>query len=283
MPVVGEERGRMAGSGTWSTTVPPLHVRVGRLARRRLRRATTNPFESGADRVLLVHCGYHKAATVWFRQVLLEVMRPYGLRQQEGKSEPIRPRTDLAFYANAGSFHRDQVGSRAFRGSHLIRDPRDLVVSGYEYHLVTSEPWIRKPTPRYGGLSYQAHLWSLDERDGLMAEIEWFARGTGAAMGAWDYQQPEFLELRYEDALADELATFERLFRWYGFNDAARGVGLGAVERLSLRRGGAIPNHARSGLPGEWRTRLGSDHIERLRELTGDLVVRLGYEDASSW
>jgi hypothetical protein len=242
---------------------------------------TTNPFEAGADRVLLIHCGHHKAATVWVRQVLLEVMRRYGLRQQEGKGEPIQARTDLAFYAHAERFHRDQVGARPFRGSHLIRDPRDLVVSGYEYHLVTSEPWARTPYPRYGGLSYQAHLRSLDEHDGLLAEIEWFSRETGAAMGAWDYGQPEFLELRYEDAMADEVDTYDRLFRWYGFNDVARGVGLEAVERLSLRRGGALPNHARSGRPGEWSTRLGPAHLERLQELTGDLVARLGYEETS--
>jgi hypothetical protein len=270
----------MAGSATGPTGVPPLPLRIHRLARQRLRRATTDPFETGTDRILLVHCGHHKAATVWVRQILLEVMRRYGLRQQEGKRAPILASTDVAFYANAERFARDQVGGRPFRGSHLIRDPRDLVVSGYEYHLVTDEPWILRPSPRYGGQSYQAHLRSFDEHDGLLAEIEWFARETGAAMGGWDYSQEEFLELRYEDAMADDLGTFDRLFRWYGFDDTARGVGLEAVERLSLRRGGALPNHARSGRPGEWRARLGPAHLERLDELTDDLVRRLGYEGA---
>lgn len=78
--------------------------------------------------------------------------------------------------------------------------------------------------------------------------------------------------------MADESGTFGRLFRWYGFDDAATAVGLEAVDRLSLKRGGAIPNHVRSGRPGEWQARLGSVHLERLRELTGDLVARLGYE-----
>ena len=268
-----------------STKAPNGRSRLPALAgqaRQRVRRLTTNPFESQAARVLLVHCGHHKAGTVWFRHVLLDVIRHYGLRkQEEGDFESIRSVTDLAFYGHAERFRREQVGTRAFRGSHLVRDPRDLVVSGYEYHLVTKEEWTKVPSPKYGGLSYQAYLQSLNEHDGLLAEVEWFAGETGVALSNWDYEQPEFLELRFEDAMADELGTFEKLFKWYGFNDAAQGIGLGAVERLSLRREGAKSNHARGGRPGEWRDRLGPAHLERLEELTGDLVARIGYDDAS--
>ena len=232
---------------------------------------------------MLVHCGYHKAGTVWLRQVLLSLIQAYGLRKQEGKSTAIRPDIDVAFYANSATFRRVQIGGRPFRGSHLIRDPRDLVVSGYEYHLITAEPWTQRPDPAFGGHSYQAYLRSLSEHEGLKAEIEWIAAGTAAAMREWDYDQPEFLELRYEDAFADERGTFERLFRWYGLSDQATASALQAVDRLSLKRGGAMPDHARSGMPGEWRSRLAPDHIDRFKELTGDLVVRLGYETGPEW
>jgi hypothetical protein len=232
---------------------------------------------------LIVHCGYHKSGTVWLRQVLLSLIRPYGLRQQEGKSVPIRTDTDVAFYAHAASFRREQIGDRPFRGSHLIRDPRDLVVSGYEYHLVTDEAWAQRPNPAYQGLGYQAYLHSLSEHDGLLAEIEWVTARTAADMASWDYHQPEFLELRYEDVVADEQGTFERLFRWYGLNDEATTLGLDAVDRLSLRHGGAIPNHARSGQPGEWRGRLAPEHVARFKELTGDVAERLGYETDPDW
>ena len=39
-----------------------------------------------------------------------------------------------------------------------------------------------------------------------MAEID-YVGGTGAEMGAWNYDQPEFLEIRYEEAGADELGN----------------------------------------------------------------------------
>ncbi len=262
---------------------PPVLARVRRRAGSDLRRAFTNPFASRGPRPLLVHCGHHKSGTVWFRRVLLSVGRHYGLRYRNGGPRPLPPETDLAYYANAGSFERHQLGGRPFRGSHLVRDPRDLVVSGYEYHLVTTEEWATEPSPHYDGKSYQAMLRGLDEEAGLMAEIEWLAAGTAGAMGAWDYHQPEFLELRYEDVLADERSSFERLFRWYGFDDDAVGLGLDAVERFSLSRGGARPAHVRAGAPGEWEGRLGPAHLARFKELTGDLVVRLGYEATADW
>jgi hypothetical protein len=271
----------MSKTGPKQSAAPP--GRVGKRVHQRFLRATTNPFVDRDHRPLLVHCGYHKVGTVWFRQVLLSVMRPYGLRQQEGKTAGIRPDTDLAFYANAGTFERTQLGSRAFRGTHVIRDPRDLVVSGYEYHLKTAEPWALRPDERYGGQSYQEHLRSISEHDGLMVELERMTASTATAFGTWDYHQAEFLELRFEDAVSDEQATFEQVFRWYGFNEAAVEIGMAAVDRLSLKRGGALPNHARSGRAGEWRDRLAPEHVDRFKTLTGDLVVRLGYETTPAW
>jgi len=98
-------------------------------------------------------------------------------------------------------------------------------------------------------------------------------------MAAWSLVRQEFLELRDEDASADERAVFEEMFRWNGLNDAAVARGLEAADRLRLQRGGARPNHARSGAPGERRRRLTREHLSRFKELTGDLVVRLGDED----
>jgi hypothetical protein len=273
----------MPASGSQTIVSPSLLRRAGKRARRDVLRATTSPFNGRRDRPLLVHCTHHKSGTVWFRQVLVETLRPYALQWQPLMSEPIRSSTDVAF-GGAGRFDRDQLGDRLFRGAHVIRDPRDLVVSGYMYHLVTDEEWAHKPNPRRrGGLSYQDYLRSIDEADGLMAEIEWVAGRQARHMAEWDYDQAEFLELKYEECMSDERGAFENLFHWFGLNDHAITIGMDAVERLSLKRGGAIRNHARSGASGEWRQRFAPEHIQRFKELTGDLVVRLGYETDPDW
>ncbi len=258
-------------------------ARIGHRLQSGYRRATTSPFAAPGDRSVLVHCGHHKSGTVWFRQVILEVTRAYGLRFRAGTRATVSPEADVVFFDDAGKYRRDALGDRPFRGSHLVRDPRDLVVSGYEYHLVTTEEWATAPQGHFGGVSYQDYLRSMSEADGLMAEITWLTTPVTQAMAAWDYTQPEFLELRYEDVLQDEAGAFERLFRWYGFDDRAVAAGVAAAERLSLRQGGAKSGHVRSGAPGEWRTRLGPDHLARFKEVTGDLVVRLGYEDDPDW
>jgi sulfotransferase family protein len=275
------------GKGRGSTSLPTGSFvgRVRGFGTRKIARATTSPFASRSERPIIVHCSHHKAGTVWFIMVLVTLTRPYGMRlQRVPPSGRVLPKSDVLFYGNAEVFDPEQLDGRPFRGSHIVRDPRDMVVSGYEYHLTTKkEAWLLEPNPAFGGRSYQDHLRQLPEHDGLMTEIAWMAESAGRAMGEWDYDRPEFLELHYEDALADERGTFEGLLRWYGLNDAAVERGLAAVDQLSLRNGGAGKAHARSGQPGEWRSRLSADHIASFKELTGDLVVRLGYERDTNW
>jgi hypothetical protein len=278
-----------------SKLVDNLGIRPVQLAvRSRVRRMTRSPFDPKQGAALLVHCAHHKVGTVWFQRVLSTVAGFYGLRFTEvpasyGASGPVdRLASDvnIVVYDRANDFRPQDVGARAYRGSHLIRDPRDVVVSGYHYHLRTDEAWVREPKDRFGGLSYQAFLDAADEHDGLMAEIERCARSSIAEMDEWSYSRSEILELRYEDAIANEVGTFTRLFRFYGFTDSAVGQGLKIVEQFSRGHGaqaGDADPHVRSGEPGEWRRYFDAEHIARFKELTGDLVVRLGYEDDPDW
>ena len=270
------------------TAARPLPRRPAVAAvRTAMRRRLRSPFRRDAGRALLVHSSHHKAGTVWFGGILRVVAGEYGLRFERCSGGPVGARTDIAFCGNSRFFSREGLGGRPFRGSHIVRDPRDLVVSGYHYHRWTKEEWVRQPSAKWGGRSYHDHLASLSESDGLMAELERSARSDLAEMARWDYAQPEFLELRYEEVLGDEEGAFRALFVHYGFDDAAVGVGLEAVAALSRGRAAALARpqrgHVRSGRPGEWRDQFGPDHVRRFKELTGDLVVRLGYETDGDW
>jgi hypothetical protein len=254
---------------------------ASRPARRRLR----DPFAADAHARLLVHCSHHKAGTIWFQRVLLDVAAYFGLSYRTGHDLPRVPDEGIVHYRNTGEFEAQcaEYDGRAFRGSHLVRDPRDLVVSAYHYHLHTSEQWIRMPRDEYAGRSLQEHLRSLNEHDGLLEEIRFASATVLPRMASWDYGRPQFLELRYEDVFVREQEGFHHLFRWYGFSPEAATRALEIAQRRSTSSRRRPDPHVRSGRPGEWMEHFTRDHRVLFAELAGDLLVTLRYEPDAAW
>lgn len=254
--------------------------------RRSLRRRIS-PFRREAGRRLIVHCSHHKAGTLWLTNVLRALSEEFGLRTQRCGSGPIPEDTDVAVFDHSRHFDRGSLASRQFRGSHLVRDPRDIVVSGYFYHLWTDEAWVKTPRPDLDGRSYQQALQESNRHDGLLQEIRWASRATLAEMAAWNYNQPEFLELRYEELIDDAPSHFGRLFDWYGLSPTAVRQGLRIADEFAFTRQTARQigdeaerSHLRSGQPGQWAQYLEQEHLDLLDRTTGDLLVRLGYKSS---
>ena len=235
---------------------------------------------------LVLHCCHHKVGTVWMAKVLRSLGTHFGLRY-EHLDGPPHPATRLALQHHT----RVDLGSfRPFVGSHMVRDPRDVVVSGYHYHLWTNEPAIVAPDPALDGRSHQEHLRSLDREAGLLAEIRRASTRAIRDMATWDYADPRFVELRYEDMVSDGDAEFERLFRHYGFTERNVDVAVQlarqhSFERVEKRELGDVREgrHRRSGVPGQWRDEFTASHRELFKELCGDALVTLGYERDDSW
>ncbi len=250
------------------------------------RQVVESPFASGAGAARIVHVGYHRGGTTWFSNVLHAVAMHFGLPFQNCAQEHLR-RSTRVYLCNDGIIDLEPLDGLV--GSHMIRDPRDLVVSGYFFHLWTDEPWAHRPRPEYGGRSYQQYLKSLDRDSGLAVEIE----RTGPSirrMLAWNYADPRFLELRYEQVMADEQAAFHRIFRHYGFTESAVAAAVAIAGRhnftsVSGRKVGqkSERSHLRSGQAGQWHEVLTAAHKARFKELYGDAVVTLGYERHNDW
>ena len=217
---------------------------------------------------------------MWFSRVLQAVCRTYGLRGFFGEQENLPRNVELFMQ---GHSRIDRAALPPFRGSHMIRDPRDLVVSGYFYHCKTKEPWVHVPREQYGGWTHQQHLLSLDKSAGLLAEIERCAGHDLRHMAHWDYSDDRFLELRYETVIADEETAFRRLFEHYGFKPAAVDRCVELALGFSIKRTRATTKHIRSGRPGEWRDHFGPAHEEAFKRLTDDAALRLGYESDPNW
>ncbi|WP_207060993.1 sulfotransferase domain-containing protein [Motiliproteus sp. SC1-56] len=231
---------------------------------------------------LVVHCGHHKVGTYWFARILNGIAEHYGLDFQN--CEQYYLKSETSFFMEQHSYiDKDLLPSH--RGSHLIRDPRDMIVSGYYFHLWTKEDWAHLPVPELGFISYQKYLNSLPKEEGIAAEIRRTAKNI-KDMARWNYQDPNFYEIKYEELINDEQTIFEKLFRHYGFTDEAVEVGLEQARKFSFKNvakreigSNDSKSHLRSGKPGQWRDEFSGDHIRLFEELTGDALKVMGYQN----
>ena len=254
-----------------------------------LRGRGEGPFAEAGPRAI-AHCSHHKAGTVWFMRVLSSLAENYGLRFLEHDLGSSAADADVVVYNHSRYFDWADYEGRALRGTHLLRDPRDVAVSGYHYHLWTEEKWARLPRESFGGQSYQEELQRLDFEQGLLLEIEVTSALQLKEMLAWDYDRPEFLELRYETFIEDDVAGFRRVFEHYGLTPAATERALEAVADASFARvtgrelgESDAQSHLRSGRPGEWREQFGPAHVAKFKEVAPGALARLGYEPDDDW
>lgn len=169
------------------------------------------------DFPLRVFFGHHKCATGWIDGVLREVCGHLGLRfdivhqphhYAEAGSLAAHAAdlgTDLLAYTNADQQEVDRLPFH--RGFHVVRDPRDVLVSAYYSHLHShaTDDWPELELHR-------DVLQTLSKKEGLLAELA-FSRPVFEDMARWDYDQDRVLEVRMEALTAAPAGGFTRIFR----------------------------------------------------------------------
>jgi len=141
--------------------------------------------------------------------ILEDVCRVLGRRLEKGPTETSRPgirydpSNSFLVYRNATPRSCDP-SMGPLRGFHIIRDPRDVVVSAYFSHL-HSHP--QNPT----FVEIRNTLQKLDMRDGLLFEFDYLSQQF-EAMFAWDYRQSNVLEMRLESFSAGFYENWLRIF-----------------------------------------------------------------------
>jgi hypothetical protein len=227
---------------------------------------------------------HHKTGTVWLRSIFHAICRHYSLRFFEGKQADAPEHYDV-FFQDHSRFNLD-LFDEPVRGWHVIRDPRDIIVSGCFYHQESREQWLHRPRENLGGRTYQEAINSAATVDKKIAfEMENVGRLTIGELLSWDYSRPTFCELRYEDLIEDTaLLTFHRAFSFLGFPGyAVPGLLAIAYDKSLFSNRVKASDHIRSGQVGQWRKYFTRRHKERFLELFGDVLIQLGYERNHDW
>lgn len=237
------------------------------------------------------HFSFHKNLTVYYKTVTTSFAHNTGRSYQHFNSliDEFKKNQYTLDIASLNNHYIDlSVTPSTTRCSLFIRDPRDLVVSGYFYHKRGAESWCKVtdpqpkdfeivngyiPTALQSGESFQDCLNRLSLSEGLSAEIE-FRKFHFDSLLKWMNNPPE-LVMKYEDVIGNEQAAFRKIGSFYGLTP--REVQFLVRQAAKNSASQRSTTHVRNPRSGQWREILPIDIIEMFQDKFGKLLYATGY------
>jgi hypothetical protein len=264
--------------------------------------------EPRSGRPVLLGISFPKSGTHLLDQILLGFNRvaPYSRRlhsfyaEYEGESGRKRaPEQALRWLdalrpgdiASAHLFARPEAISRVcspdFVSYFIFRDPRDVVVS-HVFYVTEMEP-DHVHHDYYQSLpDFSARLKvSILGRPDMDIEFPDIA-GRFAPYLDW-LDQPSVMKIHFEDLIHDRAGTLNRIIDHFlarvplqalSSKGAPRGL---ILESLENSINPSKSPTFRSGKTGEWKKYFTDEHKKLFKDVAGDLLIKLGFEEDSNW
>ena len=208
-----------------------------------------------------------------------------------------------------------------FLGFHVIRDPRDIVVSAYFSHLHSH------PTKGWPALAeHRAKLQKVSKEEGLFLEMD-FRQGEFEVLYNWNYSQPNVLELKMEDVIISPYDKIVEALSHLGIVETSSSAKrrlvyliTASMNRFIAKAEWFIPprmsrkkipveillgyifenrfshisrgrqrgeedvrSHYRKGVTGDWVNHFSEKHRCIFKKKYNDLLTKLAYEKSAKW
>lgn len=283
--------------------------------------------------MIYAYFGHHKCATRYIISILNEVADILSFSKIEYhnqdqfehdlknhlKMNPI----DFFYYTNAKYEQVKPIldsNEIRLKGFHLIRDPRDIAVSGYFSHL-NSHPTDGWPEL----IEYRRELKSKNLEEGLLLEIK-YNKPRYDDLYHWNYNNNDILEVTYEQMIMNPYKLFHDVMVHFKLMDPEETINLSSIKtrgkflfgnlfrkfaesliferknlnalrllsiiydndfkRMSKGRTQGEENahhHYRKGIHGDWKNYFNDTHKNYFKEHYNEILVKLGYEKDTSW
>jgi sulfotransferase 6B1 len=251
---------------------------------------------------ILLAISFPKSGTHLLDQILLGFsnVAPFSKRlhsfyaEYEGESGAKRtPQQALDWLDSLGSrdiasahlFARpesvERVTSSKFVPYFIFRDPRDVVVSHVFY--VTEMEADHVHHAYYRSLpDFNARLnVSILGRAGTDIEFPDIADRFAPYLG-W-LHHPEVLALHFEDLIHDRAAALTRIMDHFLARVPLQTPRERILQALEASINPGKSPTFRSGKTGEWKKHFTDQHKKIFKDVAGDLLIRLGYEQNNDW
>lgn len=209
---------------------------------------------------------HHKCATRWTNSILWEICFHAGIKFKmlhgvrnwhsfEGLDRFVeKHKIEFLSFTNARQSQVDLLEKNDYRGFHVVRDPRDVLVSAYHSHKGTHsfDSWPELE-------AHKNKLRKLPKEEGLLEEIE-FSRSNFENMMNWDYNKDNIMEIKMEELVSNPYNKFNKIMNFLDLPV----IGKGKIDK-SLQKTNrafyAISNRM-GGLP-EYNKLFKAEHINK--------------------
>ena len=255
-----------------------------------------------ANLPILLGISFPKSGTHLLDQILLGFSKiaPYATRlhsfyaEYEGESGKKRDSQQAAQWLNslrpcdiasAHLFARPEITAQVctpnFIPYFIFRDPRDVVVSHVFY--------VTEMESRHVHHAYYQSLPDFDARLKVSilgrpdADIEFPNIAERFAPYMDWLNHPEVMTIHFEDLIRDRAVTLNRIMDHFLAHAPVQTPRELILESLEASINPTKSPTFRSGKTGEWTNHFNAEHKKVFKEVAGDLLVKLGYEQNNNW
>jgi len=164
----------------------------------------------------------------------------------------------------------------------IIRDPRDAIVSEVFYSLdINPQHLLHDYLLSLGSMEARIHALISGIPEGALKRVD--VRGHYERFLGW-LEHEEIFVIRFEDLIAEprvELGKILDHLAEFGFEP-----NMSRTSAMDILRGQMAPKKSetfRKGKAGDWRTHFTEANKIHFKDIAGDLLVRLGYEETTDW